>query len=224
MIPRHPNCYSKDTEVYTRNGWKLIKDVEVGEYCYSASYVDIKKTLGYVPVDTKGNENKDTFDFEFVKVKRKISGFEKKMIRFSCNCFDVLVTPDHDMYVGKDGVWKFIKAKDIADTARKYDWLSVLFDRNSNLESCYTVYESNEIKNLVVEYVEYNEKIYCVELEKFHTLLVRQRENMEVFCGNCRCVAIPADVGEQRDEPITTITRKKGEKLGEDNLKRQRNK
>jgi SPP1 gp7 family putative phage head morphogenesis protein len=39
---------------------------------------------------------------------------------------------------------------------------------------------------------------------------------------DCRCVAIPANVGEERKEPIKTITRKQAEKLGEDNLKRVR--
>ncbi len=29
--PLHPQCYSKDTEVYTSKGWKLVKDVGIGE-------------------------------------------------------------------------------------------------------------------------------------------------------------------------------------------------
>jgi len=29
--PLHSNCYSKDTEAYTREGWKLIKDIKKGE-------------------------------------------------------------------------------------------------------------------------------------------------------------------------------------------------
>ena len=38
--------------------------------------------------------------------------------------------------------------------------------------------------------VKYNDYVYCVELEKFHTLWVK-RNGKTVWCGNCRCSVIP---------------------------------
>ena len=77
----HANCYSDDTEVYTSNGWKLFKDVENKDKIFSLNpnshipeWVDYVKKFEYNP----GNE----------------------MISFKSNSFDLLVTKNHNMYIG----------------------------------------------------------------------------------------------------------------------------
>lgn len=77
----HPNCYSQDTEVYTSNGWKLFKDVEKKDKIFSL--------------------NPDSHIPEWVNYIKKFeynSGNE--MVSFKSNSFDLLVTKNHNMYIG----------------------------------------------------------------------------------------------------------------------------
>jgi len=60
--PYHPNCYSEDTEVYTANGWRLIKDVAIG-----------KKVLSLNP---------ENMDLEYVSVIDTIKHRSKKWLIF----------------------------------------------------------------------------------------------------------------------------------------------
>lgn len=102
--PIHPNCYSKDTEVYTRNGWKLIKDVQVGEECLSL--------------------NPETLEMEFVKVIDTVSYKAEKLIRFYHKHFDMMVTFNHLCLWQNDEArkkyrlnkgWRFIEAQELLD-------------------------------------------------------------------------------------------------------------
>lgn len=100
MIPYHPNCYSRDTEVYTKEGWKPIKDVGVGEYCLSL--------------------NPSSFDLEYVYVKDTVKYKQKNMVHFISRDFDVLVTPEHNMFCKrrerswtKKREWEMVAAKDV---------------------------------------------------------------------------------------------------------------
>ncbi len=76
----HPNCYSNDTEVYTSNGWKLFKDVE--------------------PLDKIFSLNPNSHIPEMIEWKEKFNYFENEMIEFKSNSFDLLVTKNHNMYIG----------------------------------------------------------------------------------------------------------------------------
>ncbi|WP_027309351.1 phage minor capsid protein [Caloramator sp. ALD01] len=100
--PVHPNCYSKDTEVYTINGWKLIKDVQVGDECLSL--------------------NPETLEMEFVKVIDTVSYKAEKLIHFYHKHFDMMVTFNHlclwqnDEARKKYGLnkgWRFIEAQEL---------------------------------------------------------------------------------------------------------------
>ncbi len=102
--PAHPNSYDKETEIYTKEGWKSVMVLEPGDYCLSL--------------------NPETFDLEYVPVIRTISHSESIMIHFHNRTFDLMVTPDHDMFYQTDwnskyhkddkSTWGFVKAKDIA--------------------------------------------------------------------------------------------------------------
>lgn len=57
------------------------------------------------------------------------------------------------------------------------------------------------VQNLKRERVQYNDFVYCVELPKYNTLLVR-RNGFICWCGNCRSTTVPyfedyADIGER---------------------------
>lgn len=110
--PLHPNSYHKDTEAYTRDGFKKVKDIKIGEEMLSL--------------------NIETRDLEWVKVKNLISHEQDKLISFQSRNFDLEVTPDHDMLyqkrwdkrIGRD-ILEFIHAKDIPPDAiiyRSSEW------------------------------------------------------------------------------------------------------
>lgn len=74
----HPRCYSSDTEVYTKNGWKLFKDVLNEDLILSL--------------------NPETKNLEYVKIKEKVEYiYTGQMMRFSSRSLDLMVTPNHNM-------------------------------------------------------------------------------------------------------------------------------
>jgi len=97
-------CYSEDTEVLTENGWKLFKDLNGNEKV---------ATL-----------NPKTEEIEYQKPIRYIKYYyEGKMFHQRGSSIDLLVTPDHNLWVGPNYIggylihkevrkWTFIKAED----------------------------------------------------------------------------------------------------------------
>jgi len=101
-VPQHPLCYSEDTEVYTENGWKLFKDLN-NEKIYSL--------------------NPKTLNADFIEYKKFVEyQFKGEMIHFNSRDVDLLVTPEHRMFVGKRSSnsdrkkinWKIESAKNIS--------------------------------------------------------------------------------------------------------------
>ena len=79
----HPNCYDNKTQVYTDDGWKFFKDVN-GEKIFSLD----PKTL--VP--------------EWQDYVKKISyHYDNEMYKYKSNSFDLMVTPNHSMFIGFNG-------------------------------------------------------------------------------------------------------------------------
>jgi len=74
------DCYSDDTEVLTLNGWKLIKDVYIGEKVLTLN--PNTKEVYYENVI-------NTFNYKY----------DGDMINFKNTFLDILVTPNHNMYV-----------------------------------------------------------------------------------------------------------------------------
>lgn len=86
-------CYSDDTEILTPLGWKLIKDIKVGDrvYQYTNEYVLEETSVKNV-------------------INKKYSG---EMFEFGNNSNNCLVTPNHEMVIQRkktDG-WKLEKVK-----------------------------------------------------------------------------------------------------------------
>jgi len=92
-----PYCYDDKTEILTDEGWKLFKNLnrkeKVATLNPETGYLEYQKPLGYINENYKG---------EMTKIK---SGY-----------IDLLVTPNHQLYIKK--IWhtnkfKLIEAKDV---------------------------------------------------------------------------------------------------------------
>ena len=91
----HPNCYSKDSEVLTAQGWKRFEDVSFSDEIISL--------------------NPYTREIENVCITAKQKyWYEGLMYRFFNNNLDCLVTPEHRMvYLNKsDGEIKYCQARE----------------------------------------------------------------------------------------------------------------
>lgn len=103
--PTH--CYSEDTEVLTEYGFKLIKDVEIGENVFTL--------------------NPDTFGIEKSRCQNLINeDYSGKMMHFENKRTDMLVTSNHSMFVSSSGGgtreskrWSLKRADDFIGVSRK---------------------------------------------------------------------------------------------------------
>ena len=91
----HPNSYDGATDILTEEGWKNIKDIEVGDKCLSL--------------------NPETFDLEHVPVIKTYKHKASEMIHFKNRSFDLMVTPDHNMFFQRKPhkAYEFIKAREL---------------------------------------------------------------------------------------------------------------
>lgn len=98
--PMHPRCFDKKTEIFTNNGWKLFENLSHNDLVYTINRETLipkwQKPINYVSYHYKG-----------------------KMLSFSGNSFDLVVTPNHNMLVQnmdssvKDRSWKLKQANKI---------------------------------------------------------------------------------------------------------------
>lgn len=72
-------CYSADTEVLTRRGWVLFKDLQSD--------------------DLVATRNVPTDRFEWQKPERRVRPWSGELIHFESRAVDILVTPEHRMLV-----------------------------------------------------------------------------------------------------------------------------
>jgi phosphoribosylamine-glycine ligase len=109
-------CYDDKTEVLTKLGWKAFKDV---------AYSDLICTL-----------NPQTHEIEYQEPSDLVSyTHHKKLISIKNRAIDILVTPDHNMYIESQQDYKkgrnrfrFTKAKDLQDQSllpRTGKWVGV---------------------------------------------------------------------------------------------------
>ena len=97
-------CYSDDTEVLTSKGWKLFKDVEPEDLLFCLD------DNGKVSFENQTEE----------KVEKRFKG---DLLHFETTNLDLLVTPDHRMWVydydkrSKDSkIWKFLRADELKNS------------------------------------------------------------------------------------------------------------
>lgn len=101
--PIHPNCYSKDTEIYTKRGWINITEARVGDLCLSL--------------------NPETLQLEWVPVVAVHKVYAEELIWFHNRKVDLCVTPDHRMFYQKDWDSKHNKDRWIWRTAEELEHL-----------------------------------------------------------------------------------------------------
>ena len=77
--PFHVNCYDKDTELFTINGWKKISDVTLNDKVLSL--------------------NPETEEMIFVKPTNVITGYAEELIHIHNHSFDLCVTEDHECFI-----------------------------------------------------------------------------------------------------------------------------
>lgn len=121
----------------------------------------------------------DNMKTEYQKPIRHIEQFKYKILHFIDKDFDIAVSDDHNMLIYHDGKIDLVKAKDTIDILAKVGSL-IFIDKELRFR-----YFRGKIRE-----ENYEDNVYCVEVEKYNTLLV-SRNGKEVWCGNCRCVAIP---------------------------------
>lgn len=175
----HPHCFDKETEVLTERGWIYFKNVNDEDRFLS---VDL-----------------ETGNSEWVPhiglLKYKHTGH---MRHIKSHRVDLMTTLDHMHVIGK-------KYKD-----EKYSMKLTSFHRISSedlAEAILPLWEDQSvlpvngityelIRNCSVELVDYDDYVYDVELEKWHTLFVRRNGKVSLS-GNCRHIMtfIPPNFG-----------------------------
>lgn len=84
-ISWHPNCYAEGTQVLTKNGWKLFKDIEENDEILSL--------------------NPQTKETEYTGIEQiQKYPYKGKLVHFHNKSLECLVTPEHQMvYLNKGG-------------------------------------------------------------------------------------------------------------------------
>lgn len=75
-------CYSKDTEILTNSGWKLVKDVSTVDMVYSMN-----------PIDRRA---------KWMPVIQTISNYYDEMVHFKGKSVDLIVSKDHQMFLERN--------------------------------------------------------------------------------------------------------------------------
>ena len=121
----------------------------------------------------------DNMQTEYQKPINHIKQYKHKILWFKDKEFDIRVTHDHNMLIVHNGKTGLVKAQECIDILKKEKFLIII---DKDLKYRY-------FRGQIVE-EKYEDEVYCVEVEKYNTLLVKGGKS-EFWCGNCRCVAIP---------------------------------
>lgn len=183
-------CYSEDTEVLTKSGWKYFYEVKEDDEVFTL--------------------NTETGEMELHR-PRRFYEFEHdgELYNFKSKKLDLLVTPNHNMLVAQyypkkkdDYELKFIKAKDfnprthsllcsdlqdkVSSHLKKEKMVMAGSEKEEEVLSSrlepkeYPDLEENRVENIEKPY--YKGKVYCLEVQN-HTLYVR-RNGKAAWCGN----------------------------------------
>lgn len=108
-IAGNHECFSEDTEILTKSGFKKYYEILDGEML--------------------GTLNKETLSIEYQNfTHRQVYDYSGEMHQYSAKSVDLLVTPNHRMYFGngnKNSKFKMIESKDVlSDDSRKVLYVS----------------------------------------------------------------------------------------------------
>ncbi len=129
VTPFEP-CFSDDTEILTKQGWKLVRDVQVGD-------------------QVLGMSMEGCAEWQLVEKKQEYA-YEGNLIHFGGKSIDLLVTPDHKLLVrkrimerkntrGRYTNWFTIPAAELYgkynyEMMRKVEWMGTDVDDEMTLE------------------------------------------------------------------------------------------
>lgn len=158
----HPNCYDEKTEVLTKRGWLLFKNVNKDDRILSL--------------------NPETKETEWVEIllyfKRLYNG---EMVHFYNRNLDCLVTPEHEVVYLNKSNQEIKRCKAIDFTMGKGAFFRGCKNNNNPIK---TMTQFNK------ELIDYHGYVYDVTLSKNAIMYIRR--NGKCFWGsNCRCFAIP---------------------------------
>jgi SPP1 gp7 family putative phage head morphogenesis protein len=159
----HPNCYDDKTEVLTREGWKLFRECSDDDEYFSMN------------PDNPG-------ETDYLKALARISDRTLMILEFRYGRKLVRVTENHDMLMKYDGKLHFMEAKNLLSLSSNAVGRDI-FILDDKLEEI-------PLSDFSCTLEQGWFSVYCVELPKWHTLLVR-RDGAGVWSGNCRCTTIP---------------------------------
>jgi hypothetical protein len=149
-------CVPPETEIYTVNGWKSIKDIANDE---------VIATL-----------NVENNELEFQRIDRKIDRrYRGPMHRIRVSrAHDVCLTPNHNILI-----------TDLCGRPKKIK-SSALFDEVKNSSTSFQLFTSERLQRVAresVDVIDYDGRVYCVTV-KNGTWLMKQNGHV-CWTGNC---------------------------------------
>ena len=177
-------CHDDKTEILTKDGFKLFKDLTPNDYVLTM--------------------NPDTHIAEYMKPIALHKHYRQgKMIELNKKGGSFCVTPNHKMYVRYRNAhnntynpWKFIDAKDFivseAQITRTIKWEADDIDTFTDSDSFY-------VSKKHLKEVDYKGYVYCAELPKYHLLYTR-RNGYCMWSGNS---AVPDKIWEVAEGGLT---------------------
>lgn len=173
-------CFDKETEIYTDSGWKYLKDCNKRDKFMSRhpenGTIGYKKATHFI----KKHHTGKVLHYKSRRTPLMVLP-NRSVINLDPVSIDLMVTPEHRLFVSKllfpcrSGALitsEFIDAQDIEKLVGDY-----YFAGQAN---CYYKISPKRIK-----WVDYNDEVYCVRLEEWHTVLVKRGLNTPIWCGQC---------------------------------------
>jgi len=157
------NCYDDQTQVLTNTGWKLFKDVE--------------PTDKVATLNPKYNRVEWHVPYQYIE-----KPYTGRMVQFKSDEIDLLVTPNHNMYV------------DIKSPCMFSSYQLIRADAIPDLSILAFITDDPPFRHEVmmfghdIMYISYTGSVYCVEVEN-HIIYVRRGDGVPVWCGNTVSVA-----------------------------------
>ncbi len=147
-------CYDDQTEILTSDGWKYMKDLSK------------KELVATLNPKTNVLEYQNILDYVSYEFNGKMFSIRNKRI-------DLVVTPNHNMWVKKKGELNF-KIEKIESVAKIKDYHYQKVGEGKK--------DVVKVMSSGIQMIDYQGKVYCVTVPN-HIIFVR-RNGKSVFCGN----------------------------------------
>ena len=176
----HPHCLTDDAEIYTMNGWKLFKDLTNRDKVLTMDLETWKKEWQIPSAYVEYTHN-------------------DKVIEFKGKNINLLTTDKHNMLISRDGKsLELVRAKDL----KKIESYYIPRFKSKSSERMIAS------KDIEIREKSYKGKVYCVEVPRHHTILVR-RNGKKLWTGNCQCELSVLPEGTEFDSAGNIVVKRK---------------